>query len=437
MFRPRLRSRAQRWLSAPAALFLIASMALVPASSVIAAEPTDMVLEWNVNAVTAIGNAPTATPPGLGQPPPLAPIHIAMVHVAMYDAVNAIDGTRQPYLGGLNAPSSASQAAAAAAAAHGVLIGLTPATLPQVTASLDALYATSLAKIPGGTPKTAGIAVGEAAATAMLANRAGDGRFGTKTFAVGTQPGEWRLVPPLNANVFAWVSDVRPFSLESAGQFRTAGPFDLDSKAYAREFNEVKAIGGATSTRTPAQAELASFVSVSPVGMINRAFREIATARGLSTAQQARLFAMTSMSAADALIGCWENKDHWLFWRPQTAIQEAAADGNPATEADATWTSLIPTPGYPDNPSGYNCFAAGMMQAARAFFRTDKISFDLTSPTATPITRHYHRFTGVVRDAIEGRILIGLHFRSADVQGAWLGRKVAQWVAKHEFGPAH
>jgi hypothetical protein len=359
-----------------------------------------------------------------------------MVHVAMFDAVNAIDGTREPYLAGLHAPASASQAAAAAAAAHGVLIGLTPATLPQVTASLEGLYATSLGKIPDGSAKTAGIAVGEAAATAILANRAGDGRFGTKTFAVGTEPGEWRLVPPLNANVFAWLGEVRPFSLRSSDQFRTAGPYDLDSKAYAREFNEVKSVGGAASTRTPAQQELATFVSVSPVGMVNRAFREIATARGLSTAAQARLFAMTNVSAADALIDCWENKDHWLFWRPQTAIQEADTDGNPATEADTSWVSVIPTPGYPDNPSGYNCFTAGSMYAARAFFGTDKVSFDLTSATATPITRHYHRFTGVVRDAIEGRILIGLHFRSADVQAAWLGKKVARWVAKHEFGPA-
>jgi hypothetical protein len=420
----------------PAGLLLIATMALVPVSSVVAAEPTDMVLEWNFNAVNAIGNLPTATPPGLGQPPPLSPIHIAMVHVAMFDAVNAIDGTRKPYLGGLHAPASASQAAAAAAAAHGVLVGLTPATLPQVTASLDALYVTSLGRIPDGASKTAGIAVGEAAAAAMLLNRAGDGRFGTKTFAVGTQPGAWRLVPPLNANVFAWVGEVRPFSLRSAGQFRTAGPYDLGSRQYAKEFNEVKRIGGAASTRTPAQNELATFVSVSPVGMMNRGLREIATARGLSTAAQARLFAMTSMSAADSLIGCWENKDHWLFWRPQTAIQEAANDGNPATEADPSWVSVIPTPGYPDNPSGYNCFTAGTMQAARAFFRTDKISFDLTSATPTPITRHYRRFTGVIHDAIEGRILIGLHFRSADVQAAWLGRKVAKWVAKHEFGPA-
>jgi hypothetical protein len=419
-----------------ASLILLAATIVVPATSVAAAEPTDMVLEWNINALNAIGNAPTATPPGLGQPPPLSPIHLAMVHGAIYDAVNAIVDSHQPYFDGLDAPASASQAAAVAAAAYGVLSGLTPATLPQVTASLDGLYAASLARIPDGTAKTGGIAVGAAAVAAMLAERTGDGRFGSSTFPTGTEPGEWRLVPPLNANSFHWIGAARPFTLRSPDQYRIGAPFALDSAEYAAEFNEVKSLGGASSIRTPAQAQLASFVSVNPVPMINRAFREIATARGLSTSQQARLFAMTSMSSADSLIACWENKDHWLFWRPQTAIQEADSDGNPATVADPAWTSLIPTPGYPDPPSVYNCFTSGSMNAARAFFGTNRMTFDLTSVGASPVTRHYKQFSGVIRDSIEGRILVGLHFRRADEQGAWLGMKVAHWLDKHYFGPA-
>lgn len=435
MTQARQHTRA-RWLSTPVAIALIAASLLIPAASVAAAEPTDMVLEWNINALNAIGNAPTATPPGLGQVPPPAVLHMAMVHGAIYDAVNAIVDTHEPYLDGLDAPASASQAAAVAAAAHGVLIGLTPATLPQVIASLDALYATSLAKITDGDAKDAGIVVGEAAAAAMLANREGDGRFGSYTFPTGTEPGEWRLVPPFNANVFAWVGKVRPFTLLSPSQYRTAGPYDLASPEYAAEFNEVKTVGGATSARTPAQAELATFVSANPFGMLNRGLRGLATSHGLSTAEQARLFVMTSMSAADSMIDCWYNKDHWLFWRPQTAIQEAGNDGNDATVPDPNWVSLVPTPGYPDNPSGYNCFAAGTMYAAKAYFRTNNMTFDLTSVGATPITRHYTTFSGVVDDAVEGRILIGLHFRSADVQAAWLGKKVALWATRHFFGPA-
>jgi len=271
----------------------------------------------------------------------------------------------------------------------------------------------------------------------MLADRTGDGRFGSRAFIPGTEPGEWRLVPPLNANVFAWVSDVRPFTLKSASQFRTEGPPDLSSAQYATEYNEVKAVGKATgSTRTPDEALLAAFVSTNPVPILYRALREIAVARGLSTAEQARLLAMTSVSGADAVIGCWESKVHWSFWRPLTAIQNGADDGNAATDADPTWTSLVPSPGYPDNPSGYNCVAASTMYAARLFFGTDRISFTLHNGASTPPTvRDYHRLTDVVDDAIDGRVLIGLHFRSADVQGAWLGKKVAQWVNRHEFRP--
>jgi hypothetical protein len=431
MTRARQHPIVRHWLSIPMAIALIAVSILVPATAA-AHEPTDMVLEWNINAVSAIGNAPTATPPGLGQPPPLQPIHIAMVHGAIYDAVMAIVDTHEPYLDGLNARRSSSQAAAVAAAAHGVLVGLASAS-PAVTASVDALYATSLAKIRDGKAKSRGIAVGQAAAAAMLGDRAGDGRFGTYMFPVGTHPGEWRLVPPLNANSFGWVSLVTPFTLRSQDQFRIGAPFALTSADYAREFNEVKRLGGASSTRTPAQAELASWASVSPVPMVNRGLREIAAKRHLSTSQQARLFVMTSMSAADSLIACWENKDHWHFWRPQTAIQEAASDGNPATVADPSWTSLIPTPGYPDPPSGFNCFVSGSMNAARAYFGTNRMTFDLTSVGAAPVTRHYTKFSGPIGDAIDGRVLVGLHFRRADVQGAWLGRQVARWLAAHYF----
>lgn len=432
MTHSRKRSKARRWLPAPIAIALVAVSLLIPATSVAAREPTNMVLEWNINAVNAIGNAPTATPPGLGQPPPLAPIHLAMVHGAIYDAVMAIVDTHEPYLDGLNARRSSSQAAAVAAAAHGVLVGLSAAA-PDVKASVDSLYAASLAKIPNSTAKARGIRVGRAAAAAMLAARVGDGRFGTYAFPVGTLPGQWRPVPPQNANSFGWVSLVKPFTLRRADQYRIGAPYPLTSADYAREFNEVKTLGGATSTRTPEQARVASWASVNPFSMINRGLRDIAVKRHLSTSQQARLFVMTSMSTADSLITCWENKDHWLFWRPQTAIQLADTDGNPATVADPTWTSLAPNPGYPDPPSGFNCLVSGAMNAARAYFGTDRMRFSLTSVGASPVTRHYTRLTGPIKDAIDGRVLIGIHFRRADVQGAWLGQKVARYLSTHYF----
>ena len=248
----------------------------------------------------------------------------------------------------IHAPPDASQAAAAATAAHHVLVGLVPATLPQVTASLDALYATSLGKIPDGKAKSDGIVVGAAAAAVMLADRLDDGRNGTRTFDVGTEPGEWRPVPPLSNNVFSWIGEVRPFSLKSPDQIRIPAPPPLKSKRYTREFNEVKALGAKTgSTRNPDQEALANWIVVNPFGPVNTTFRDLATSHGLSTAEQARLFAMTSLSAADSLISCWNNKDFYEFWRPQTAIQEAATDGNPKTAADPELDVAVPDAGLP------------------------------------------------------------------------------------------
>jgi len=437
-------SRARRWLAAWTALVLIAMAWSIPAASVAAAEPDNPVLDWNVNAVNAIGNAPTNAIPGLGQPPPLAVIHLAMVQGAVYDAVNAIDGGHEPYLSGLPSMPAASEAAAVATAAHDVLVALPP--LPPnspdaMRANVAELYRLYMLDIPDGTAKTQGIAVGRAAATAMNDARTGDGRFGgTTLWPIGTLKGEWRPVETANANVFAWVANVKPFTLTSTSQFRTEGPYDLTSPEWAAEFNEVKMLGSNDpSTRTEAQNRLASFVSFNLFSAFNRTLREIAVANGLSTAGQAMLFVRSSISAADALIGCWDNKEHWLQWRPQTAIRLADQDGNPDTVADPTWTAQFQNPGYPDNPSGFNYFTAGWFYAARQYFGIDMQSFSVTSagtaPLPQPVTRSYTRFTGIIKDAIDGRILIGYHFRSADEQGAWLGKKVAQWVNKHHFGP--
>jgi hypothetical protein len=429
------RSRVARRLSALLAIVVLGAAMLIPAVSASAAEPTDMVLEWNLNAVNAIGNLPTATPPGLGQAPPPSVISLAMVQGAVYDAVNAIDGTHEPYLLHIHAPADASQAAAVATAAHNVLVGLVAAPPPQVIASLDALYATSLGKIPDGQAKTDGITVGTAAAAVMLADRVGDGRTGTGLWPVGTEPGQWRLVPPTNLNVFSWVGDIRPFSLMRTNQFKADAPPKLTSKQYAAEFNEVKALGAKTgSSRTAEQTALANWIVVNPFPQQNAIFRDLSTSHGLSTAEQARLFALTTVSSADALIDCFNQKGFYLFWRPQTAIQNADSDGNPATVADPNWVSLFPNPGYPDMPSGYNCYTAANMNAGRAFFGTDNVAFNVTNSAGT---RSYTQFSGYIHDAIEGRILIGFHFRSADVNGARIGQQTAKWVVLHDFRAGH
>ena len=433
---------------------LALAASLLPVASAAAAEPTNMVLVWNANAASVLSAQASADPPGLGQAPPLSALTLAMVQGAVYDAVNAIDGGHEPYLGGLSAPSTASKAAAVAQSAHDVLYGLTNDTQTAVRTRIAAMLATSLALVPVDTAteiaaKAAGITIGAQAAAAMLLARASDGRNTTGVlWDTGTDVGEWRVVPPANSNVFAHFAAVTPLTLHSPSQFRTAGPPDITSGRYTAEFNEVKRLGAQTgSRRTAAQTSLAGFVGANPLPYMNAGLRDVATARGLTTVQQARLFAMTSFSSADALIACFNNKDHWNFWRPQTAIREAANDGNPGTSPDATWLSLFATPGYSDEPSGYNCYTAGLWQSARAFFGTDKMSFRLTSPgvaanptAGNPVgvagsTRSYTRFTGVIHDTIEGRILTGFHFRTADVNGAWLGEQVAQWVDDQYFEP--
>ena len=399
----------------------------------------DTVTQWNQNAANAL--YVTAA-----QPPNVSVLHMAMVQGAVYDAVNAIDGSREGYLlTSRVATPTDSKDAAAATAAYKVLISIVPAQQP----ALLALYNATLAGIPDGSAETRGIAVGDAAAAAMIAARTADGRFGTPGFLTGTTPGAWRPVLPAFGNdPNAWVKDVKPFLIRGASQFRSDGPYHLTSRKYAREFNEVKALGAQSgSSRTEAQTLLAGFATANPVVFMNKGLRDISVGEGLSTTQQALLFVKTSMAAEDALIGCWHSKKLWSNWRPQTAIREAANDGNPATSFDDDWLSLFATPGYPDNPSGYNCYTAGLWHSARLFFGTDNYSFQLTSPgvpanaaVGNPIgvagsTRSYAKFTDVIDDTIEGRILNGFHFRSTDVQGAWLGKKAAQWLDKHYFAP--
>jgi hypothetical protein len=437
-------------------LLSIALLAAASHASPAYASENEAVGVWNQRAIVALTNGPAAATPGVQFTPPVAFIHLAIVQGAVYDAVNAIKGGHDPYLGGLHAPTSASKGAAASTAAHHVLFGLVSqapvtATLTAdiksaIKARLDAEYASSLAEIADGDAKANGIKVGAAAAAAMLANRAGDGRFGPPGFPVPASPGpgEWRPNPVNDPN--AWVRNVRPFTLPSSDYFRTSGPSALTSAQYGAEFNEVKAYGRATgSSRTDAQTSLAYWSAAHPVPMLYGALRQVAAEKGLTITEQARFYAMTSMTGADSLINCWGEKGYWSFWRPTSAIQLADTDGNAATDVDAAWTSLLPLPPYPDEPSGANCAYGGVMYSARAFFGSDAAEFDIVSTGIGPVngvptgsTRHYSHFSDVVTDMIEARILGGLHFRRADVNAAMLGRSVANYVDTHFFncGPA-
>jgi hypothetical protein len=418
-----------------------------------AATPSNTVLNWNATAVAALMNPPTAATPGAGQAPTVGVIHMAMVQGAVYDAVNSIVGGYEPYLDVAPAPPGASIDAAVATAAHHVLMEVIPLVAPltdptiraAILARIQTQYETELAAIPAGDAKSQGESAGAAAASAMLADRVGDGQYPASpfTFTQGTGIGEWR---PTNgmSDPFAWVARVRPFTLLSTSQFRTAGPNAVSSAAYAAEYAEVKALGAATgSSRTAEQTALATFYIPNPVEIFNRTFRTISTSMLLDAAEQARLYAMLNLAGADALINCWDDKEAWHFWRPVTAIKLGDVDGNPATVGDPAWEPFIstipgpvagtflPTPPYPDHPSGYTCLTSSMMTTAKRFFG-DKVTFTVErTPGGT--ARTYTRFTDVVRDTIDARIYLGIHFRAPDVQGAILGKNVARWVASHFF----
>jgi hypothetical protein len=390
----------------------------------------DAVTDWNLQATTAlITNA--------GMTPPVSVIHLAMVHGAVYDAVNAIDRRYRPYLIAPPARRWYSKDAAAAAAAHRVLVNLVPAQQP----ALDAAYAASLAAIQPGRAKDGGVAVGEAAAAAMLAARANDGRFGPFRFPVATNPapGDWRPTLPAFVNdPNAWVAKVKPFLIRDPADFRTAGPNPLTSRRYAREFNEVKSLGSLTSTtRTPEQTKAAYFWSGHTLGIWSGIFRDLSAQNALSVDDNARYFAMLYLTGADAAISCWTDKAYWHFWRPITAIREADTDGNPATIADPNWLPLIVTPPYPDQPSGHNCFSSSAVHTLQDFFGRDRDTFTVTSnapPPAPPdLTQTFTRFSQVIRQIINARVWDGIHFRTADEDGAQLGEEIAAYRRDHYF----
>jgi hypothetical protein len=404
----------------------------------------DAVTDWNANATTAIlAGGPTSHASTLSS---------AMVQGAVYDAVNAIDGGYQPYLAKPAANPWDSKDAAVATAAYRVLAAVVPSSQTAALATLTAQYNAALAAVPDGPAKAGGVAAGEAAAAAMLAARANDGRNPTTAFpfVFGTTPGVWRVSFPSTApEPTPWVGNVKTFLVPNAELLRSDGPNALTSKAYARDFNEVKSIGSFSSTtRTEDQTNAAIFWQSPPPVLYGGLMRSLSARFGLTTAENARLFAMVSLAGADAAIGCWNDKYYWNFWRPIDAIRLAATDGNGATEADPNWrplfdpatvtTPALTTPTFPEHPSGHSCVSAAVLNTMRGFFGTDKVAFDIVSsrfPGTPAQTRHFDSFSGALKEVIDARVWGGIHFRTADEQGAVIGNKVAKWERKHFFKP--
>ena len=410
------------------------------------ASSANEVTKWNELAVNTVN----AQPP-LASAPNAGSVFMAMVQGAVYGAVNAVDRHGKPYLVNRSYPKASAEAAAATAAFR-VLDTLFPAQHGVLQAAYDA----SLAGVPNGALEDKGIEVGAMAADAMLAE-GHDGRvLSSCTFGTFV-PGVWQPLPgPTGApacDPTPWVKDAKPFIVESATQFRTPGPLALTSAAYAKEVNDVKAIGSLTSsTRTPAQSHAAAFWQSNPAANYNAIARRFVDLYSLDLSDSARLFAMLDLTAADALITTWSDKYYFNFWRPWAAIRQADTDGNPDTVADPGWKPMFdPTldpaiggvgpalgpPPYPEHPSGATSYVSASMNAFAAFFGTDEVPFYATSSRFPGEQRAFTRFSAAVDEVVEARIWAGIHFRTADVQSAHLGREIAQYVQTHQFAAAH
>jgi hypothetical protein len=384
----------------------------------------DAVLTWDLHAETAIWDVAR-------QAPQVQSRGAAMVHGAIYDAVNAIAGTPyQPYLVAPSADGSESVDAAVAAAGYRVL----DAIFPDQHDALTVRYDESLAAILDGRAKRRGVEVGAQAAAAMIVARRDDGAFGPQTFPVGTEPGQWRPTPPTYANDGGWVGHMRPFVLPDVSVFRTAGPPALTSDQYARDYDEIKAVGSATSTvRTADQTEAAIWWHDRRLGEWEIK-RQLVRTQGLDALRAARMFAMVDLSEADAVIACFNEKEAWNRWRPVTAIRLGDTDGNPATAADPAWTPLLVTPPHPDYTSGHTCNTGATMSALAYFFGRDDIAFSAYSADSGT-RRYFSGFSAALTEVINARVWGGIHTRSADVQGARIGLETTAYVVRYRLRP--
>jgi hypothetical protein len=417
------------WLAALAAAALLTTLATgtATAAPAVAADDPTVISDWNALAVTTLAGDTT-------KPAVEAILYMAFVHAAVYDAVVGVEGRYEPYRFHARAPRGTSAQAAAVAAAHKILVSYSP----YAQATLDTAYAASLAQIPDGKAKTHGIAFGTRAADNLIRLRADDGRNAPILFTQPPAPGIWRPTPPAFAPmVDPWMGFVTPLLVHSATQFAPPDPPALTSARYARDFNEVKALGSATSTvRTAAQTSTALFYSGLANVQLQAMLRDQATVRDLDIVDAARMFAAADMSAADTIISVWYAKYVDGFWRPSTAITLADTDDNPATNPDPSWVPLRPDPAYPEYPSGYNGFAAAVTRGLERVFHTQQLQLTVIS-TAVPDVRHYDSGSALRQDVVDGRMWLGVHFRFADTASRDMGLRLTGWALDHYFQPVH
>jgi PAP2 superfamily len=417
----------------------------------------DAVIAWSADAGIAATKACIA--------PLDSPFHesrlYAMMHIAIHDALNAVDRRYRPYVFDHSATPGASPDAAVASAARDVLVPLLkqlPLELVSMSCidagvtSVEADYTAALAAIPDGPGKTQGIAAGQAAAAAILAMRAADGAVGpflNPNCPQNTKPGEYQCIPGTPVTVFEGWERVTPFVLQDSAQFRPGPPYALTEPRYTADFNEIKRLGGNGSTtptsRTADQTEIALFWYESSPLKWSRIARAVSKNKRLNMWENARLFGLLNMALADGYVAMVATKNHYNYWRPVTAIQTAATDGNPDTTEDKAWTPLRPTPPDQDYASGHGIEGGAAAEVLKQFFGTDQISFQdcgVTLPAGTtcsdpsPVRRSFKSFSQAADENAYSRVLIGFHFRKSVEEGTAYGRKIGERAVNLYLRPA-
>lgn len=405
----------------------IAALALVAGLGLAAgvARGSDEIRAWNEQLLSSISST--------GQGPPLAARAMAMTHLAMFEAVNSVDRRYAPYRGHYQTAAGTSKEAAAAQAARDVLA----AVYPSRVATFDAQLASSLAAVPEGPGKAAGVELGRLAAAGMLQRRAGDGSSTVVPVTPGTLPGQWRpTAPAYLPGAFAQMASCTPFAMSSPAQFRPAAPPSLHSAAYASSLDQVRRLGSATSTeRTPEQTDIARVWAfgagtITPPGAWNRVAQQVAASRGMGIDESARMFALLGMAEADAAISAWDCKNSYGLWRPITAIREAATDGNDATTADPSWLPLLTTPNFQSYTSGHSTFSSAAAAVLRAVTGSDAAAFSIDG---AGITRSFTSFAAAAEEAGMSRIYGGIHFDFDNTEGLSCGAALGDWAVMNSL----
>ena len=375
------------------------------------ADAVQAMATWNAIALRTTAAGPFS--------PPQETRTMAMVSMAVFEAVNSIDGTHQPFVSRLPAQTGASASAAVAAASRGVLRAL----YPNAATTLDAVYDSVLAQLPAGVSRTAGVTVGEAAAAAVLKLRAQDGASERTTFTPRNEVGAWSPAPPAYAPALeAGWGRVKPFVLDSGSQFQPPPPPALTSATYARDLQEVVAVGGSGSqTRTAAQTETSHFWIATAAQLWNQVAQQLTVSRKLEPAAAARVYLLLNVAGADAIIAAWDAKYVFQQWRPEAAIRRGAASDTPV---DTNWTPLLTTPPFPDYPAGHTAFAGAAEVVLEALLGDKPGEFSITSPTARGATHRYQSVRDVAEEVVNARVWGGVHWRTSSTVGRDIGRKV-------------